>query len=148
LLLKAAFMNKNGPIIVIEDDEEDQEILLEIFERLPYKNQLVFFTNGNDVIDFINTPGNKPFLILSDVNMPKVNGFELRNRVFTNEQLQDKHVPYLFFTTGTHKKAVVDAYSMSVQGFFIKPSNLSALENTIRKIVEYWQECIAPHQYD
>ena len=141
-------MNKNGPIIVIEDDEEDQEILLEIFDRLPYKNKVVFFTNGNEVIEYINTPGNDPFLILSDINMPNIDGFELRKKVFSNKELQDKCVPYLFFTNGTHKKAVVDAYSMSVQGFFIKPSNLSALENTIRKIIDYWQECIAPNQFD
>lgn len=141
-------MNKNGPIIVIEDDEEDQEILLEIFDRLPYKNKVVFFTNGNEVIEYINTPGNDPFLILSDINMPNIDGFELRKKVFSNKELQNKCVPYLFFTNGTHKKAVVDAYSMSVQGFFIKPSNLSALENTIRKIIDYWQECIAPNQFD
>ena len=141
-------MNKNGPIIVIEDDEEDQEILLEIFDRLPYKNKVVFFTNGNEVIEYINTPGNDPFLILSDINMPNIDGFELRKKVFSNKELQNKCVPYLFFTNGTHKKAVVDAYSMSVQGFFIKPSNLSSLENTIRKIIDYWQECIAPNQFD
>jgi CheY-like chemotaxis protein len=141
-------MNKNGPIIVIEDDEEDQEILLEIFDRLPYKNKVVFFTNGNEVIEYINTPGNDPFLILSDINMPNIDGFELRKKVFSNKDLQNKCVPYLFFTNGTHKKAVVDAYAMSVQGFFIKPSNLSALENTIRKIMDYWQECIAPNQFD
>jgi hypothetical protein len=35
-------MNKNGPIIVIEDDEDDQEILLEIFNRLEYPNKIVF----------------------------------------------------------------------------------------------------------
>lgn len=141
-------MNKNGPIIVIEDDEEDQEILLEIFDRLPYKNKVVFFTNGNEVIEYINTPGNDPFLILSDINMPNIDGFELRKKVFSNKELQNKCVPYLFFTNGTHKKAVVDAYSMSVQGFFIKPSNLSSLENTLRKIIDYWQECIAPNQFD
>lgn len=133
---------------MIEDDEEDQEILLEIFDRLPYKNKVVFFTNGNEVIEYINTPGNDPFLILSDINMPNIDGFELRKKVFSNKELQNKCVPYLFFTNGTHKKAVVDAYSMSVQGFFIKPSNLSALENTIRKIIDYWQECIAPNQFD
>ena len=80
--------------------------------------------------------------------MPKIGGFELRNRVFTNEQLQTKCIPYLFFTTSANKKSVIDAYTMSVQGFFVKPNSMQALENTIRKIVEYWQECIAPNQFD
>ena len=141
-------MNKTGPIIVIEDDLDDQEILEIIFDKLGYANEIIYFTDGNKALEYLNQSDVQPFLILSDVNMPKINGFELRNKVFTNEQLQTKCIPYLFFTTNADKKSVVDAYALSVQGFFLKPSSLEALENTIRKIVEYWQECIAPSQYE
>ena len=55
--------------------------------------------------------------------------------------------PHLFFTTSASKKAVVDAYAMSVQGFFVKPESFERLESIIRKIMEYWKECIAPHEY-
>ncbi|HWI91551.1 MAG TPA: response regulator [Flavisolibacter sp.] len=141
-------MNKSGPIIVIEDDLDDQEILVEIFQKLGYVNQIIYFHDGNDALAYLNKSDVQPFLILSDINMPKIGGFELRSRVFTNEQLQTKCIPYLFFTTSANKKAVIDAYTMSVQGFFVKPTSMQALENTIRKIVEYWQECIAPNQFD
>ena len=141
-------MNKNGPIIVIEDDMDDQEVLAEIFSRLEYKNEVCYFADGNKALEFINKTDVQPFLILSDINMPKINGFELRNKVFTNEELHTKCIPYLFFTTSATKKAVIDAYAVSVQGFFIKAGTLTALENTIRKIVEYWKECIAPGEFD
>jgi CheY-like chemotaxis protein len=141
-------MNKSGPIVVIEDDLEDQEILVEIFQKLGYVNQIIYFHDGNDALAYLNKSDVQPFLILSDINMPKISGFELRNRVFTNEQLQTKCIPYLFFTTSATKKSVIDAYTMSVQGFFVKPNSMQALENTIRKIVEYWQECIAPNQFE
>jgi CheY-like chemotaxis protein len=141
-------MNKIGPIIIIEDDLEDQLILAEIFEELSYANEIVYFADGNVALDYLNQRHVQPFLILSDVNMPKINGFELRNKVFTNEQLQTKCIPYLFFTTATTKKAVLDAYSLSVQGFFLKKTTMDGLKDTIRKIVEYWQECIAPSQFE
>jgi CheY-like chemotaxis protein len=141
-------MNKNGPIIVIEDDSDDQEILVEIFQKLGYVNKIIYFHDGNDALVYLNQHDVQPFLILSDINMPKVNGFELRNKIFTDQQLQTKCIPYLFFTTSANKKAVVDAYTLSVQGFFVKPTTMKALENTIRKIIEYWQECIAPNQFD
>jgi len=141
-------MNKTGPIIVIEDDIEDQEILAEIFEVLAYPNEIVFFSDGNIALDYLNQTDVQPFLILSDINMPKIGGFELRNKVFTNQQLQHKCIPYLFFTTGANKKSVIDAYAMSVQGFFIKPATIPVFQETIRIIVEYWQKCIAPSQYD
>ena len=141
-------MNKTGPIIVIEDDIDDQHILVEIFQKLGYINEIIYFVDGNEALEFLNRTDIHPFLILSDVNMPRINGFELRNKIFTNEQLQTKCIPYLFFTTTTTKKAVLDAYAMSVQGFFIKQSTMQGLENTIKKIIEYWQECIAPNQYE
>ncbi len=140
-------MNKAGPIIIIEDDIDDQEILTDIFKILDYKNQIIFFSDGNEALAYLNQEGDHPFLILSDINMPKINGFELRSKIFTDEKLKEKCIPYLFFTTGPSKKAVIDAYSLSVQGFFIKPDNITALQNTIRKIVEYWQECFSPNQY-
>lgn len=141
-------MNKKGPIIVIEDDADDQELLVEIFQKLGYGNKIIYFQDGNDALDYLNKSDVQPFLILSDINMPMLDGFQLRNRVFTNEQLQTKCIPYLFFTTAANKKSVIDAYTLSVQGFFVKPTSMQALENTIRKIVEYWQECIAPNQFD
>ena len=141
-------MNKNGPIVVIEDDQDDQELLVEIFKRLGYVNKVIYFHDGNDALDYLNNNDVQPFLILSDINMPKLNGFELRNKVFTDKQLQSKCIPYLFFTTSADKKSVTEAYSLSVQGFFVKPTSINAIENTIRKIIEYWQECIAPNQFE
>ena len=141
-------MNKTGPIIVIEDDLDDQEILVEIFQKLGYPNKVIYFVDGNEALEYLNKSEVQPFLILSDINMPRMNGFELRNKVFTNEQLQTKCIPYLFFTSGANRKSVTEAYAMSVQGFFLKPSSMAGLENTIKKIIEYWQECIAPSQYD
>ena len=141
-------MHKAGPIIVIEDDEEDQEILQEIFNKLNYPNKVLFFSESDKALEYISDPNHNPFLILSDLNMPKTDGLTLRNKIFADKQLQAKCIPYLFFTTGTHQKAVIDAYGTSVQGFFIKPSNLTALENTLRKIIEYWQESFSPNHYN
>lgn len=137
-------MNKTGPIIILEDDIEDQEILADIFNILKYENEIIFFSDGDQALEYLANDDITPFLILSDINMPKRNGFEIRKIVYTNAKLHIKCIPYLFFTTGAAKKDVIDAYSMSVQGFFQKPNNLKDLETTIKKIVEYWQVCIAP----
>ncbi len=141
-------MTKTGPIIIIEDDLEDQEILKAIFTELAYQNETIYFSDGNEALEFLTKTDVQPFLILSDINMPRLNGFELRNLVYTNAKLHIKCIPYLFFTTGTNKKAVIDAYAMSVQGFFLKSGSVQDLERTVKKIVEYWQECIAPGNYE
>lgn len=138
-------MNKYGPIVVIEDDSDDQEVLVEIFKKLAFKNPIVYFSDGEEALTYLVETKTKPFLILSDINMPKLSGFELRQKIHTNESLNLKCIPYLFFTTTSNQKAVVDAYSQSVQGFFVKATTIDKLERTIKTIVEYWQECEAPN---
>jgi CheY-like chemotaxis protein len=140
-------MNKNGPIIIIEDDPDDQEMLQDIFRKLNYNNEVIFFLDGEKALAYINREDVFPFIILSDINMPRLNGMELKRRIHTDEQLQVKCIPYLFFTTSASKKAVIDAYSMSAQGFFIKETSSKELEDTLRTIVEYWKRCFSPNQY-
>lgn len=138
-------MNKNGPIVVIEDDSDDQETLVDIFKKLDFKNPVIYFSDGEEALQFLVETKTKPFLILSDINMPKLSGIELRQKIHTDENLNLKCIPYLFFTTTSNQQAVVDAYSQSVQGFFIKASSVDKLEHTIKTIVEYWKECEAPN---
>jgi CheY-like chemotaxis protein len=138
-------MNKNGPVLVIEDDPDDQEILTDIFKDLDYKNEIIYFANGHKAFEYLTISDNKPFLILSDINMPQLNGFELRDKIQNNEELRSRCIPYLFLTTSASQKSVVNAYSRSVQGFFVKPSSYGSLQRMLKSIMEYWHECIAPN---
>jgi CheY-like chemotaxis protein len=138
-------MFKNGPIIVIEDDMDDQMVLEEIFKELAYPNKLLFFGDGERALEYLNKSDEKPFLILSDINLPKLDGFALRDKIHNNEALRLKCIPYLFFTTAASHTAIMEAYAKSIQGFFIKPDNFDALQRIIKKIIEYWKECQAPN---
>ena len=141
-------MSKSGPIIVIDDDVEDHIIMDEIFRNLNYPNKVIYFSDGNAAVDYLKTTENPPFLIISDVNMPGMNGFEIRNKICENERLNAQCIPYLFFTTSVDKKAVNDAYKLSVQGYFMKAATMTDLQNTLRKIIDYWQESYAPSQFN
>jgi DNA-binding NtrC family response regulator len=138
-------MNKSGPIIIIEDDQDDQENLVDIFKELDYKNELVFFGDSVKALDYLIETDIEPFLVLSDINMPKLSGMELREKVHNNEDLRLKSIPYLFFSTSAEQKHVIDAYSRSIQGFFVKPTSYEKLKKVVVKIVEYWQECESPN---
>lgn len=138
-------MNKSGPIVIIEDDIDDQEILAEIFQELNYKNELVFFGDSVQALEYLTRLDTQPFLVMSDINMPKLSGMELREKIHNNEDLRLKSIPYLFFSTSAEQQHVIDAYSRSIQGFFVKPTSYGKLKATITKIVEYWQECESPN---
>ncbi len=138
-------MNRAGPIVIIEDDPDDQYLLIEVFKELNYKNEILFFGDGIVALAYIIATPIEPFLILSDINMPKLNGMELRDKIHNNENLRLKCIPYLFFTTTAEQKHVIEAYSKSIQGFFVKPAGYDHLKQTMKLIVDYWLQCVSPN---
>ncbi|MCF2502018.1 response regulator [Dyadobacter sp. CY107] len=140
-------MNKNGEIIIIEDDLDDQFLLEEAFGTLKYTNKRIYFPDGLAALEYLHASDTLPFLILSDINLPKLNGFELRAKLNNDASLSLKCIPYLYFTTALSQQAVIEAYSTSAQGFFVKPENFSELQVMISSIMEYWSKCAAPNNF-
>ncbi len=140
-------MNKKGPILVIDDDRDDRDIMAEVFKKLNYPNKVLYFANGDEAHQYLLATDELSFMILSDVNMPKMSGLELRAAIQANPSLKMKSIPFIFFTTATTKKAVIEAYELSVQGLFIKPSSFRDLENLLQKIIDYWRDCKAPADF-
>lgn len=140
-------MNKHGPVIIVEDDVDDQFLLQEAFKELNYTNEIIFFGDGETALDFSANGNKNPFLILSDINLPKLSGIELRMKLKMDADIHLKCIPYLFFTTAANHKAVIDAYSTSVQGFFTKPNSYPELQEQIKIIMEYWTHCSAPNDF-
>jgi len=138
-------MNKSGAIIIVEDDSDDQEMFRNVFDELNYKNEIIFFYDGQEALAYLTSESIEPFIVFSDINMPKLNGIELRTQIHENESMRIKTIPYLFFTTSAEQKHVIDAYSKSIQGFFVKPSSIQDLKVLLKTIVQYWQHCVSPN---
>ena len=138
-------MNKNGPILIIEDDIDDLKFLRGVFKKLDFSNEVLFFIDGEEALNYLNKPDvMRPFLILSDVDLPKLSGVELREKLKTDADLSIRCIPYLFFSKAAEQRAVIDAYSKSAQGFFVKQTELPKLEKMISVIMEYWKICSTP----
>lgn len=141
-------MNTNGTIIIIEDDADDQFVLEEVFDELGYPNKRMYFQDGLSALDYLYATPDRPFLIISDINMPKLNGLELRRKIHTDAELSLRCIPYVYLTTATNRQAVIDAYSTSAQGFFVKPGEFDDIKETIKVMIEYWRKCAAPNNFD
>jgi len=138
-------MAKTGPIIIVDDDLEDQEVLADVLHLNGVKNELKFFDNGKLALDYLLQTSDRPFLILCDINMPVMNGLELRNEINNNEFLSQKSIPFIFYTTHAEKHAVESAYVMSVQGFFQKPGTITEIQQLLHQIISYWSSCHHPN---
>ena len=140
-------MNKTGPIIVIEDDEDDIFIMKEVFKELNFDNEIIFLKNGKIAFNYLSQTEVVAFVIICDINMPLMDGISLKKEIQKNQELKLRCVPFLFFTTAANRQDVIDAYSSSAQGFFIKPNTVNKLKTILKKIIEYWQDCESPNHY-
>jgi CheY-like chemotaxis protein len=137
-------MNKNGPIIIIEDDLDDQELLFLLYKEMNYTNELVFLDNGDEGLRYLKSMSTLPFLIISDMNMPKINGMELRALVQKNAAIRSKCIPYIILSTTATKDFVDNAYALGVHGYFKKPTRPADWRIMMRSILEYWSRGLAP----
>ncbi|MCR5862004.1 response regulator [Flavobacterium sp. J372] len=135
-------MKKHRDILIIEDDEDDRDILKEIFRDLGYKNNLVFFADSTQVVEYLRRPEIQPFIIISDINMPKLGGFELRNIIMNEEILMDKDIPYIFISNAQDESSIKEANKLSVQGFIQKGDDYNKYKEKIKNLIDYWKENI------
>lgn len=137
---------KPEPIILIEDDPDDKELLEMALQDLGISNPLIWFTNCADAFEHMRTTSQLPFLILSDVNLPGMSGIEFKKKIDAHPELHRKCIPFVLYSTSVDKKTVEEAYTqMTVQGFFKKNNGYEEIKNTIRVIYDYWKICRHPN---
>ncbi len=137
-------MNLN-PIYIVDDDVEDEEIMREAFEDLGIKNELKFFASAEGILTQLRE-GEVPFIILSDVNLPKMDGFQLREKILTEPALSNHSIPFIFWSTTASDAQIKRAYDLSAHGFFLKGRNYADLKVKIQEMVNYWSDSLAPQK--
>src|SRR3954447_12198428 len=139
-------MAKSGPIVIVEDDIDDVEIITDVFKELDTPNKLTFFSNGPDAFHYLKTTTEQPFIILCDINLPMVNGLNFKKQIDSDPQLRQKSIPFIFLSTSAGKRAVTEAYTeMTVQGFFKKDSSIDEIKKALTLIIDYWKLCKHPN---
>src|SRR5690606_1316584 len=135
------------PILIIEDDPDDQYLMERILRRLNIDSELIFFTNGKEALDYLLTTDRRTFLIFCDINLSLIIGLELPARICGDECLRRKSIPFVFISTAANHADVALAYEMTVQGFFQKENTIEEMEHTVETIVNYWSKCKHPTRW-
>lgn len=140
-------MAKEGPILIVEHDTDDQHILEQAFNELDVKNKLLFFEESEQVVPFLMSTKERPFLIVADVHIPGIDGITLRRKINEVDFLRTKSIPFIFFTTTARSQEVDDAYKNLVQGYFEKPDNMEQLKASLKVIIDYWRLAQHPESH-
>jgi CheY-like chemotaxis protein len=129
-----------GPIIFLEDDADEQDLLREVVTNIR-DNPLRFFSDGESLLEYLRTTDEQPFIIISDVNVPVLNGLEAKVAINNDDFLRRKSIPFVFLSTSAERSAVEMAYDINSQGFFLKQNTMADIEKHLRLIFDYWTHC-------
>jgi CheY-like chemotaxis protein len=135
---------KTAPVLVAEDAKGDQLLYDMAFKELGISNTVKFFENGKDVLDFLLVSENLPFIILCDINMPVMNGIELKEQIEADTVLQLLSIPFIFMSSSTSPYDKHRAFSLKPQGYFQKTNTLDELVENLRIILQYWGASYLP----
>jgi CheY-like chemotaxis protein len=141
-------MSAHGPIIVVDDDNDDQILVRKAIEESGIENRCIFFDKSHDAWIYLKETTDKPLVIISDINLPEQSGIEFKRQVDEDPYLRLKSIPFVFLSTSGDRELVNKAFKdMTVQGFFQKPSSFHELKVMLRRIVEYWVTSKHPNSF-
>jgi len=146
-------MPNRKAILVADDCAEDAFILKRAFERAGMEVPIQFVKDGQELIDYLSgTHGfaNRkdhpmPRVVLLDLKMPKLNGFDVLRWLQQQPELRRLIVTVL---SSSDESADVNlAYDLGANSYVVKPGSLSGYTNIVEKLRDYWLEVNRPPDY-
>jgi CheY-like chemotaxis protein len=132
-------------ILYVEDDEVDQMLFTKALQKCAPEYTLQICGNGEEGLAYLeNEALPAPFIIVSDINMPKMNGIEFAKHIEQREHLRNKGIPFIFISTSNAGFDVDRAFELRVQGYFNKSHSIDKLNEDVQSIVNYWNRSMTP----
>jgi CheY-like chemotaxis protein len=134
-------LNSNYPFLLVEDNPDDIMLMKRAFAKGHINNKLYIAKNGEEAIDFFKKRGKfkdapTPALVLLDLKMPKLNGFEVLKVIKSDHNLRS--IPIVVLTSSEMEKDIEEAYRIGCNSYIVKPVNFESFIKTIIEIKEYW----------
>ncbi|MBA3683495.1 MAG: response regulator [Bacteroidetes bacterium] len=122
-------------ILIAEDDEDDAETIKQTFEDHTCFYKVDMVKNGEQLVAFLKNDKTKlPDLILTDFNMPLMNGYEALQEISNNNLF--KSIPVFIYSTTINPLYVTQCKAIGAKDFLVKPFNLNHFDLIPEKILE------------
>jgi CheY-like chemotaxis protein len=133
-------------ILLVEDDDVDAEMVLRACRRQQIDNPFAIVRNGVEALDVLRGTGGqtrlpRPYLILLDINMPRMNGIEFLQEVRRDEELKRSII--FILTTSNNDEDKMAAYNEQIAGYLLKSNvgddfrHIIGLLDSYRCVVEF-----------
>ena len=136
-------MKDGRPILLLEDDEIDVAAIKRALKELNIKNPLVVCENGAKALEWLRANLNElPGVILSDIDMPVMNGLEFLDKLKHDPDLMK--IPVVILSTFREDSDRAKAFRLGVAGYMIKPVDAGKYLSVMETIAAYWRTSELP----
>jgi CheY-like chemotaxis protein len=137
-------MKRSFPILLVEDEPDDVFFVERAFHTADIKHPLFTVGDGQEAIHYLSGKGkyadraaySLPQLVLADLKMPRLTGFDLIEWMRKDEQC--RLVPIIILSSSGLPADVNRAYALGANAYMVKPAEARALERLFQTIAEFW----------
>lgn len=132
---------KAATFLIIEDNELDAEKIVRSMRRVNMTNETIRVNDGEEALDVLRGTNGQtklaaPYIILLDINMPRMNGLEFLKAIRADSNIG--HSPVFVLTTSDRQQDIDAAYSYNVCGYVVKPVRIEQMVDALSALNSYW----------
>ena len=127
---------KSLSILLIDDDVIERMKFRQVCKKFKFKCSIIEAENGNEALDYLNNEQNSFHIIISDLQMPKMNGLELLKKIRISKRF--KNIPMIIMSNSEDKNDLKECYKLGISGYFTKPSSFSKYAKKVKAVLKYW----------
>ena len=137
-------MTKPAHILLVEDNRMDIELTLDAFRSHHLGNTIAVVTDGEEALDYVFGRGKHgdrkanpvPDLILLDLKMPKMDGFEVLRQLKAAPGV--KRIPVIILTSSKEEGDRAMSYDCGANSYLVKPVSFDGFMGVVKQIEDYW----------
>ena len=125
-------------VLYVEDNADSIVFFKRIVDKLG-NYSLETYEDGDALIKNMKdytAPNKRPEIILLDINLPGMNGFEILEYIRSQEKF--RHIPVIMFTSSENEQDIKKSYENGANAYLVKPDNLKSLHNVIEDTFNFW----------
>jgi two-component system response regulator len=126
-------------ILLVEDNPDDEALTIRALKNSNIANEVILARDGAEALDLLFEPGataRLPELVLLDLNLPKLNGFEVLKRIRADERTRT--LPVVILTTSDEDRDRVEGYKLGANSYVRKPVNFEEFSRAVKQLGMYW----------
>ena len=131
-----------GKILLVEDSPDDVALTKRAFKGHNITNEVVVASDGAEALEILfgpkdgPRPRQLPSIVLLDLNLPKVNGLEVLQRIRSDERT--RFLPVVILTSSTEQRDLVESYKLGVNSYVRKPVDFVEFTQAAKQLGLYW----------